>query len=78
MPVAAPELDRGIDSIAMTRDGRKTQTTRLASVVAEKAEIADSPAAGLLSRLSIMTWLGLLVSLLLAGEWILYQRGSLP
>lgn len=78
LPVAAPNLDRAISSMALTSDGRQLQTTRLASDVVASAELAMTPGASFVSRLSLMTWLGLFVSLLLVGEWILYQRGSMP
>ena len=78
LPVAAPSLDRAIDSIATTSDGRQLQTTRLTSSIAESAQLPITPAANVVSKFGLATWMGLLVSLLLAGEWVLYQRGSMP
>lgn len=78
LPVAAPSLDRAVGSLALTSDGRQLQTTRLTSAVAVPAELAPAPVAGFVPQLSLVTWFGLFVSLLLAGEWILYQRGRMP
>ena len=78
LPVAAAPLDRAIRSTTTTGDGREVQTTRLAATVNHPAQLAASPAAGLLSQIGLPTWLGLLVSILLVGEWVLYQRGRLP
>ena len=78
LPVAAAPLDRAIRSTTTTGDGREVQTTRLAATVNHPAQLAASPAAGLLSQIGLPTWLGLLVSMLLVGEWVLYQRGRLP
>jgi hypothetical protein len=78
LPVAAPEFQRASKSIAVTDDGREVQTVRLSRPIAAVAELEASPSAGLFARIGLMTWLGLLVSTLLAGEWMLYQRGRLP
>ncbi len=78
LPVASPEFDRASGAIATTDDGRQIQTTRLSQPVAEASDLLASPAAGLFSRVGLMTWLGLIVSALLAGEWMLYQRGRMP
>jgi hypothetical protein len=78
LPVAAPEFDRAAGAIAATEDGRQIQTARLSHPIAKAADLLDSPAAGLFSRVGLMTWLGLIVSTLLAGEWMLYQRGRMP
>ena len=78
LPVASPEFDRASGAIATTEDGRQIQTTRLAEPVAEASDLAASPAASLFSRVGLLTWLGLIVSTLLAGEWMLYQRGRMP
>ncbi len=78
LPVAAPEFDRATQSLAMTNDGRQVQTTRLSQPIVNAATIAESPAAGMFAWVSLYTWLGLIVSALLAGEWMMYQRGRLP
>ena len=78
LPVAAPSLDRAIDSIATTSDGRQLQTTRLTSSIAESVQLPITPTANFISKFGLTTWMGLFVSLLLAGEWVLYQRGKMP
>ncbi|MGB0597532.1 MAG: hypothetical protein ACPGLY_12665 [Rubripirellula sp.] len=78
LPVASPEFDRASGASAATEDGRQIQTARLSQPIAKAADLLDSPAAGLFSRVGLMTWLGLIVSTLLAGEWMLYQRGRMP
>jgi hypothetical protein len=78
LPVAAPEFDRATQTLAVTNDGRQVQTVRLSQPIISAANLAESPAAGMFARVSLTTWLGLIVSVLLASEWIMYQRGRLP
>ena len=78
LPTAAPTLDRAINTLALTSDGRELQTTRLASGIADSAQLTITPTANFVSQFSLMAWMGLFVSLLLVGEWVLYQRGSMP
>ncbi|MEM1067846.1 MAG: BatA domain-containing protein [Planctomycetota bacterium] len=78
LPAAAPEFDRAYATTATTSDGREVVTTRLSEPIAVASNLQDSPQAGLFSRVGLLTWFGLIVSTLLAGEWMLYQRGRMP
>ena len=78
LPVAAPRFERASGTIARTDDGRQIQTVRLVTPVTQAADLPESPTPSLFAKVGIYTWLGLIVSMLLATEWVLYQRGRLP
>lgn len=78
LPAAAPEFDRAVGDVADSEDGRKFLTTRLEEPIQSSASLEESPAANLFARVGLLTWLGLIVSTLIAGEWMLYQRGRMP
>ncbi len=78
LPLVAPVLDRATTSVAATSDGRELRTTRLHTPIVSAASIDASPGASLLGRLSVTTWIGLLLLGGLFVEWTLYQRGRMP
>ncbi len=78
LPVAAKEFDRPARAIASTSDGRELLTSRLVRPIVNAATVRESPTAGMFRPFSLYTWLGLIVTVLLCGEWVLYQKGRLP
>lgn len=78
LPVASSEFDRVTSSIAVTKDGRELKAARIFPAIENSAELTASANPTLFSSLSVYTWLGLIVSCLLVGEWILFQRGRMP
>ncbi|MCG8651905.1 MAG: hypothetical protein MI861_18845, partial [Pirellulales bacterium] len=78
LPASSPELDRVIGPETQTADGRTLRSSRLASTRFQHATLPSSPSTGWLAAIHPLSWLGMLVSLLLAGEWVLYQRGRIP
>ncbi|MEM7476284.1 MAG: hypothetical protein AAF483_14920 [Planctomycetota bacterium] len=78
LPAAAPGFTRADGVTTLAADGRELRTTRLSRPIKESANLDQSPAASLLWTISPYTWLGVLASVLLVGEWFLYQRGRMP
>ncbi len=79
LPAASPPFGRATEEQTRTADGRTISASRLAAPVATEAvTLQESQGASLFAAISPITWLGLLVSLLLVGEWVLYQRGHIP
>ena len=78
LPAAASEFDRVAGTTAVTSDGREFVTARLSQPVENIAVVAATPAANVLRRFNVYSWLGILVAMLLVTEWALYQRGRMP
>ncbi len=78
LPEAAPEFARVLDAFADSDDGQRLRSTRLASTMDRPATLPLSIQGSSLASMDPLFWLGLVVSLLLAGEWMLYQRGQIP
>ena len=81
LPAAAPEFDRASDGIALTNDGRQIRTTRIrphSKSTPSKPTLPESPRMLTASGFHPLHGLGVLLVLLLIGEWILFQRGYVP
>ena len=80
LPVAAAPFDRATQAVAKTSDGRDVRSARMISDMEAVGVTAlqQSPDASLFFRLSIYSWLGLLLVILLVVEWSLYSRGRIP
>ncbi len=78
LPESSPEFGRVIDQRTQTDDGRTLRAARLAADDRIAASLPRLPFGSLLAGISPITWLGLVVSLLLVGEWVLHQRGHIP
>jgi hypothetical protein len=78
LPAAAPQYDRASDGIALTSDGRQLRTTRLTALPASLATLPDSRESIRWGGLNPIHGLGILVAILLIGEWVLFQRGYVP
>lgn len=78
LPTSPPSFDRGIGPQTVSSDGRALKTTLLATSVASAADVLPSKNRSWPLGTHPMTWIGLAVSLLLAGEWMLYQKGLIP
>ncbi|MEC8556042.1 MAG: BatA domain-containing protein [Planctomycetota bacterium] len=61
-----------------TLAGQEFKTSRLSRPVQEAQALTVSPEPTILYWLTPYTWFGILVSALLATEWILFQRGKMP
>ena len=78
LPSAVLEFERIVSDTALTADGRELAAVRYVESSVEEAELEIAPATGALGKVSTYTWLGLLLSVLLVGEWALYQKGRMP
>lgn len=78
LPDASPEFERANTDITSTNDGREVRTTRLTPLPSQSATLGDSSEGLTFAGFNFVTWLGLLVAVLLIGEWVLFQKGYLP
>jgi len=78
LPAAAPEFSRVEGERTVAADGRVLRTTPLMSTVETAAVLPESETITRFAWFGPYTWMGLLMALLLVGEWVLYQRGRMP
>ncbi len=78
LPASATAFTRVGTESTISSNGKELAATRLVSEETEVASVAESNAAGIGSGTNLFAVLGLLVIVLLTGEWVLYQRGQMP
>lgn len=78
LPVAGQEFEIPLSDIATTADGTDVQVPKLALNLEQSAELTSSRPTSWIGKITPATWLGVLLSILLVGEWALYQKGRMP
>lgn len=78
LPTSSPKFQIPTGDSIKTNDGRDIAVSPIPDTVEDSATIRTSDPAGWLGKVTPYTWLGILLSVLLVGEWVLYQKGRMP
>ena len=78
LPESSPRFGRSLQTQVTAADGRTVTASRLAVVRDQPATLDTGSVAAWPATVHPLSWIGLLVAILLIGEWILVRRGQIP